>query len=664
VTGADGGPVPCPRCDDGLFCNGAERCDPITNACLPGEAAVCDDRDECTIDACDEAGDRCTHVRTPRDADGDGFDACDQDCNDRDPAIHPGADEVCDNVDTDCDGNADEGLLSECNDCRPTCHLRFLPQRGDAWRPTAENSEAVAVDGPNGPLVLSADTRQRFDAWIANFVDGKVTKLDTRDGRQLARYDSVLIDGRNGAEPPDEECDRDTLSRDTGGNCPSRTAVDLDGAVYVANRAFGNQGTVTKIAGFEQDCIDRNGDGEIQTSRDVNGNGQIDQFSDGEFLGQDDECLLWTVDAGGIDGIPRALAIAPDGTVWVGLHGESRVLQLDPSDGKVLQQVAVPGFKPYGAAIDRDGRMWLVEALSGQIVSVDTTTAKAGKSIAAPAPEDGCPSSYGIAIDSGGRVWIAGFTCPFAFGFDPKQGDWTSVALPDSGITRGIAADDRGRIFVASSHAWIHLDPRSTFGFIEASDPITRLSVFNADGSGGVRIFGTSSEPLPGQGAIGVGLDSDHRAWLINQDTGSATRVDVESGEIKHFGAGDLPYTYSDFTGFALRRITAASGFIRGVLNGCNRGRSEWEQLDVDADIPAGARIQIRVRTGDSEVALGAAHWLGPWDSANGSIDLRSDPGPLPDDPLLEVEARLVSQTRRNSPALRQITVRLNCPDE
>ena len=209
-----------------------------------------------------------------------------EDCNDRDPAIHPGADEICDSVDSDCDGRADEGLLSECGDCRPTCHLRFLAAARRRWRPTADNSEAVAVDGPNGPLVLSADTRQRFDAWIANFVDGKVTKLDTRDGRQLARYDSVLIDGRNGAEPPDEAVRSRQLSKDTGGNCPSRTAVDLDGAVYVANRAFGNQGTVTKIAGFEQDCIDRNGDGEIQTSRDVNGNGQIDQFATASSSGK------------------------------------------------------------------------------------------------------------------------------------------------------------------------------------------------------------------------------------------------------------------------------------------------------------------------------------------------------------------------------------------
>jgi outer membrane protein assembly factor BamB len=656
---SDAGAKPCPVCDDGQFCNGVELCAPESLSCLPGKPPDCDDRDECTLDRCDSTLNGCSHQAQPRDQDRDGFDACSGDCDDRDPAVHPGATESCNQIDDDCDGQVDEGLRSECGDCRPGCRLLHLPGEGDVWHPTADNSDAVEVSGDGGPLVLTSDTHQRFDAWIANFVKGQVTKLDTRDGTQLARYDSVLLDGNNGAEPADEACDQNGIGQKPAGNCPSRTAVDFEGAVYVANRAFGRQGTVTKIAGFEQDCIDRNRDGTIQTSRDVNGNGQIDAYVEGEMLGQDDECLLWTVDVGGVAGVPRAVAIAADGSVWVGLHGDSRVVQLDPSNGAVLSQIAVPGFKPYGAAMDARGRLWLVESLTGHILSIDTATGSAGESISAPAPEDGCPSSYGIAVDPEGRVWIAGFTCPYAFGYDPSAGRWTSVHLPDSGVTRGIAADDQGQIFVAASHEWIHVDPSSTFGFIEASDPITRLTVFRADDGRGVRVFGTPAAPLPGSGAIGVGLDSEGRAWLVNQQSGSATRVNIDSGEIKHFGAGDLPYTYSDFTGFALRRITAPSGFIRGVLEGCAMGPTQWEQLTVDAKLSGAAQIQIRVRTAGDSKALDAAHWLGPWDSA--SIDLTAAPGPLAQEHLLEVEARLVSGDRQSSPALSQITVRVNC---
>lgn len=657
----DAGPQPCARCDDGVFCNGKELCDPDGEECLPGTPERCDDGDECTLDRCDAQTDRCVQERSPRDRDRDGFDACGGDCDDANAAVHPGATELCNAVDEDCDQAADEGLLSACNDCRPGCRLLYLPPLGDVWRPTEANSDAVVVEDETGPLVLSFATQQRFDAWIANFVDGKVTKLDTRDGAQIARYDSVLIDGSNGAEPPDDQCDSDGLGPEGGGNCPSRTAVDLNGAVYVANRAFVRQGTVTKIAGFPSDCVDRSGDGEIQTSRDVNGNGQIDPSVAGEFLGQADECLLWTRNVGGRGSVPRALAIAADGSVWVGLHGESRVLQLDPSDGEVIADVAVAGFRPYGAAMDSRGRLWLVESLSGQILAVDTATKSAGRAISAPAPQEGCPSSYGIAVDPAGRVWIAGFSCPYAFGYDPDSRSWTSVALPDSGVTRGIAADDRGSIYVASSHEWIRTNPSSSLGYlVETSEPISRLTVFRAADGGDIRVFGTKAAPLPGRGAIGIGLDADHRVWLVNQQSSSATRVDVESGAVSHFGAGDLPYTYSDFTGFALRRITAQTGFIRDVLSGCELGPSEWEQLSVDADLPSGTRVQVRVRAAASREELERAMWFGPFERE--VVDLLVEARGLPQAQLLEVEARLVSDTRSSSPALRQIVVRLHCP--
>ena len=48
-----------------------------------------------------------TNPLGPFDRDGDGF-FDDVDCDDNNPAVHPGAAEVCDGVDNDCNGQIDE----------------------------------------------------------------------------------------------------------------------------------------------------------------------------------------------------------------------------------------------------------------------------------------------------------------------------------------------------------------------------------------------------------------------------------------------------------------------------------------------------------------------------------------------------------------------------
>src|SRR5262249_20868145 len=98
-------------------------------------------------------------------------------------------------------------------------------------------------------------------------------------------------------------------------NQPSRTSIDYNGDLVVANIGMGQQGSVTRIANDISSCIDRNKNGTIDTSKDTNGNGSIDVDCNGdgqpdviasvkarpcrnglgqEFFGPDDECVLWT----------------------------------------------------------------------------------------------------------------------------------------------------------------------------------------------------------------------------------------------------------------------------------------------------------------------------------------------------------------------------------
>ncbi|MDF3067681.1 MAG: uncharacterized protein K0R38_3282 [Polyangiaceae bacterium] len=107
------------RCDDPIYCDGVERCDPRAG-CVEGEVVACSDNSTCTIDTCDEATKSCRH--DPRDADGDGDPVRNcggRDCDDDDPLVGSGSTEVCGNrSDDDCDGSVDE------LDCSSPAHDR------------------------------------------------------------------------------------------------------------------------------------------------------------------------------------------------------------------------------------------------------------------------------------------------------------------------------------------------------------------------------------------------------------------------------------------------------------------------------------------------------------------------------------------------------------
>ena len=112
--------TPAGHVSDQTDCNDGDA------AINPGLNEVCDNKDN----DCDGQIDESVKSTYYRDGDGDGYgtsnsstQSCAQpsgyaldssDCNDGDAAIHPGATELCDNQDNDCDGFVDTGLTQQC----------------------------------------------------------------------------------------------------------------------------------------------------------------------------------------------------------------------------------------------------------------------------------------------------------------------------------------------------------------------------------------------------------------------------------------------------------------------------------------------------------------------------------------------------------------------
>jgi streptogramin lyase len=456
------------------------------------------------------------------------------------------------------------------------------PFSGGTLRGLGEDPATGAIS-PSG---MVSTTTSDF-LWVVNVAESTVSKWDATARREIARYRVGL---------PAGECNG-RCCWDNGCNMPSRVVIDGNGDAYVANRAFGMQGTVTKIAGDRADCVDRNGNGMIETST---GAGNVLPYG---ASASSDECVLWNANVGASNAVLRSITIdrgdasAPNGYVWVSGYEARRLWRLNPRTGAVLNELNV-SIQPYGSVVTRDGTLWLT-TIGSQLQPVNTTALTVGAVVNTPF------SIYGPTADSNGRLWfVSGGS--FVQGYDPATNTTTRVNLR-AGTSSGVTSDALGNIITAlnegGNRTSIVRFPSSAFvagPSLGSPGTIPSTALTYIDGP---------TAPTLNQ-ATAVGVDRSGATWVASYSGASRlVRFDPTNADpaqrLLEFTGPNRTYSYSDFTGSVRRASIPQGSYEQSFDTTCAAPR--LGNLTINGTFPAGTTTIISMRTAATAADLAAA---------------------------------------------------------
>lgn len=476
--------------------------------------------------------------------------------------------------------------------------------------------KSVIAETPD-QLVLGAVSETEPLIWIANYKVGTVTKIDTRSGAIVGQYYSSRLPSQ--VLPDNMPGQIDIPAQGSSLQSPSRTAVDLDGNMFVANRAnvqTGCQGSLTKIAGSKAYGID------------TNRNGIIDTSSGAGDIRSDDECLLWTVKVGKPNTWVRGVAVDSENNVWASTFGDAVLYRLNGETGELMQTIDMKAetgnsaVQIYGLAVGRDGAIYSTSLDAKWAARIDPKSV-AGSRIRL---QQTAFQGYGLAVDANGVEWIARWEPGGETNL--QMVDWSTTpatvgyrSSPYSGRTRGVAIDGNGFIWAANfdANALLKFSPLGNY----------------------IASYGVATGP------IGVAVDSLGKIWAVCQTSNTCTRIDPATGVRADFSAGGEPYSYSDMTGFQLRNFAARQGSWAVLCDGGSYS-AEWQKVSWNADAPTGTLVKVEVRATESLAGLD----IQPWVTASSGSPLSSVKGRY-----LQVRTTLRVISGSTSPTLYDLTV-------
>ncbi|WGZ93853.1 MAG: Ig-like domain-containing protein [Candidatus Thiothrix putei] len=453
--------------------------------------------------------------------------------------------------------------------------------------PEVEGSNLnVGIDTKGGTLKLSfkddGTTNQTFPyIWIANSGEGTISKLDVKTGQELGRY-------RTGP----------------GNGNPSRTTVDQDGNVWVGNR---NNNTITKV-GLKEfgQCIDRNGNGDIDTST-----GSTDvkpwdgYFGDGQGIANaQDECVLQhvTLSAPGVSTPSdiRMVAIDKDNNVFTGGHYVKSIYKVNGKTGEIIGATNTQGSF-YGGFVDKDGNLWATHRSDGYGVIIKVSNDLQSQNI-----YNVGLNAYGMALNKHGEIWVSDAGSPNFSSFNVTDPAGTLKLHQQVGrgwqpcYAQGVAIDDNDDIFIA--------------GCRDSYDSVVG-HYKRVMAESGVTVQHVANYPV-GQGPTGVAVDGNGHIWSANEYGNSASKITLATAtasyNVETFPVGYRPYNYSDMTGRVVRTITSRQGTWEATFDS-KADKYAWKQIRwklLGNALPAGTSVTVYAKTANNTIDLNAKEYV------------------------------------------------------
>jgi virginiamycin B lyase len=150
-------------------------------------------------------------------------------------------------------------------------------------------------------------------------------------------------------------------------------------------------------------------------------------------------------------GRPYGIALDRQGNVWFCRISADKLGKLDPRTGRMSEFDIGAGSAPRRMASAPDGTLWVTLFGNGKLLHFDPVTASRIREYDLPAGPRGGP--YAVTVDGAGIVWVNEINTDTVVRLDPAFGAMRVVALPSESVgIRKMIVDASGRLWYMGSH--------------------------------------------------------------------------------------------------------------------------------------------------------------------------------------------------------------------